>query len=63
MREQFIAIWNFRFFRHNPNKNTTQHNLNTLVGLDTKMILQTPPHKLNGSVQETQINIYSPQLN
>ena len=29
---------------HNPNDNTTQQNLNTVVGLDTKMTVQTPPH-------------------
>ena len=28
---------------HNPNDNTTQHNLNTVVGLVT---VQTPPHHL-----------------
>ena len=42
---------------------TTQHNLNTDVGLDTKMTMQTtppptPPQKLNISLQEPQINIY-----
>ena len=42
---------------HNPI--TTQHNLNTVVGLDTKMTVQTP----NRSLQEPQINIYWPQLN
>ena len=40
---------------------TTQHNLNlnTAVGLDTKMTVQTPPspQKLNRSLQEPQINI------
>ena len=36
-----------------------QHNLNTVVGLDTKMTLHTtPPQKLNGSLREPQINIY-----
>ena len=42
-------------FCQNPNDNITQHNLNTVVGLDTKMTVQTPPyptttnppHKLN----------------
>ena len=30
---------------HNPTDNTTQlqHNLNTVVGLDTKMTVHTPP--------------------
>ena len=28
---------------HNPNDNTTQHNLNTVVELDMKMTVQTPP--------------------
>ena len=46
---------------------TTQHNLNTVVGLDMKMTVQTPPHhppqKLNGEHQGPQINIYWPQLN
>ena len=33
---------------HKKLATTTQHNLNTAVGLDTKMTLQTsPPHKLN----------------
>ena len=41
---------------------TTQHNLNTVVGLDMKMTMQTPPpstppQKLNGSFQELQINV------
>ena len=41
-----------------------QHNLNTVVGLDMKMTIHPhPPHKLNGSLQEPQINIYWPQLN
>ena len=31
-------------FCYNPHENTTQHNLNTVVGLDMKMTLQTPPH-------------------
>ena len=47
---------------HNPNDNTTQHNLNTVVGLDMKMTVQTPPttppQKLKGGPQETQANIY-----
>ena len=34
----------FRTFCHNPKDNTTQQNLNTVVGLDTKMTVQTPPH-------------------
>ena len=41
----------------NPNPNTTQHNLNSVIGLHTKMILHTPPpptitplHKLNGTL-------------
>ena len=28
------------------------------LGVDTKMTVQTPPQKLNGEHQETQINIY-----
>ena len=46
---------------------TTQHNLNTVVGLDTKMTVQTqplhhptPPQKFNGSLQKPQINIDHP---
>ena len=29
---------------HNPNDDTTHHNLNTVVWLDTKMTVQTPPN-------------------
>ena len=28
---------------------TTQHNLNTLVGLDKKITVQTPPHHTNST--------------
>ena len=34
---------------HNPNDNTMQHNLNTVVGLDMKMTVQTPPHHTNST--------------
>ena len=56
------------YYCHNPNDNTAQHNLNTVVGLDMKLTVQTPPthptqHKLNGSLQEPRINTYWPQLN
>ena len=43
-----------------------QHNLNTVVGLDMKMTLQTTPthpRKPNGCLQEPQNNIYRPELN
>ena len=47
-----------------------QNNLNTEVGLDMKITVQSPPHhhptppqKLNSSLQEPRINIYWPQLN
>ena len=47
---------------HKPNDNTTLYNLNTVDGLDMKMILHTPPphppQKLNSSIHEPQINIY-----
>ena len=49
---------------HNPNDNTTQHNLNTAVVLDMKITVHTtlpptnpPPQKLNISLYEPQINI------
>ena len=49
-------IYLFEDFRHNPNDNTTQHNLNIVVGLDTKMTVQAPPphppHKLNSSLHK-----------
>ena len=32
---------------HNPNENTTQHNLNTVVGLDMKMTVQPPISLVN----------------
>ena len=59
------------YYCHNPNEHTTQpqHNLNTVVGLDTKMTLYTTPpptispQKLNCSLQKPQITNYSPQLN
>ena len=51
---------------HHPNMNTTQprHNLNTVVGLYTKMTTHTtPPHPLNGGLQDPHINIYWPHVN
>ena len=37
---------------------TTQHNLNNVVWLDTKMTMHTtPPQKLKGGIQEPQIDI------
>ena len=52
---------------HNPNDNTVQHNLNTVVRLDTKMTVHFPPptqpHKLKISLHEPQINTHWPQLN
>ena len=62
---QYIFIKKFwsKICNHNPNENTAQpqHNLNsTLVGLEMKITLHTtPPQKLNESVQEPQINIYT----
>ena len=50
----------------------SQHNLNIVVGLDMKMTVHTTPHhptppehtqKLNGRLQEYQINIHWSQLN
>ena len=39
VQKYFDVITSDTFFCncHNPNDNTTQHNLNTVVGLDTKM--------------------------
>ena len=52
-----METWNVKYC-HTPNDNTTQHNLNTVVGLDMKMTVQTPPttppQKLKGDPQETQ---------
>ena len=51
---------------HNPNDNTMQHNLKTVVGLDMKMTEQTPPpppHKLNSSLHKPKNNIHCWQLN
>ena len=56
-----------------PTPTTTQHNqqhnLNTVVGLDMKMTVQTPPpptpphppQKLKGGLQEPRISIYCDQ--
>ena len=45
-----------------PTPTPTQHNLNTVVGLDTKMTVHTPPHpppqKLNIRLWKPQMNIY-----
>ena len=58
-------VWKMKILAScHPNDNATQHNLNTVVGLDMKMTVQTtptqptPPQKLYGSLQEPQINIY-----
>ena len=64
----FVDLHKFCACCHNPNDNTTQHNLNIVVGLGMKMTVQTPPHatlpqKLNCSSQEPQINIYWPPVN
>ena len=58
------------FCCHNPNDNTTQQNLNTVVGLNQKMTVQAPPpqplppppQKFNGSIQVPKNNTYWPQL-
>ena len=53
-----------KFYCHNPNDNTTQHNLNTIVGFDMKITVQTPPpHKLNSSLHEPQSSIHCWKLN
>ena len=42
-------------------QNPSNNNLNTEVGLGTKITVHTPPHppqKLYGSLQEPEINIY-----
>ena len=39
-----LLVTVFRTFCQNHKDNTTQQNLNTVVGLDTKMTVQTPPH-------------------
>ena len=41
MAVQYSIVINYG---HNPNDNTTQHNLNTVVGLGMKMTVQNPPH-------------------
>ena len=44
---------------------TTQHNLNTVVGLDMKMVVQTPPppppthHHHNNNNNNNNSNLYS----
>ena len=48
-RENLKKKWNC----HNSNDNTTQHNLNTVVGLDTKMTLHTT-HPSTPPTPETQ---------
>ena len=39
---KYVAQLNFKSC-HNPNDNTAQHNLNTGVGLDTRMTVQASP--------------------
>ena len=39
-----LLVTVFKTFCHNPKDNITQQNLNTVVGLDTKMTVQTPPY-------------------
>ena len=38
-----LLVTVFKTFCHNLKDNITQQNLNTVVGLDTKMTVQTPP--------------------
>ena len=49
---------------HNPNNNTTQpqHNLNTIVGFDTKMNMHSTPHH-HHHPNSTAANIYWQELN
>ena len=58
----FTQSYNIYRNCHNHNENTTEHNLDTVFGLDMKMTVQTPPNhppqKLNGEHQGPQINIY-----
>ena len=52
-------FWYLWSICHNPNDNTTQHNLKTVVGLDVvHPILIHHPRKLNGSLHKSQISIF-----
>ena len=49
-----LLVTVFKTFCHNPKDNITQQNLNTVVGLDTKMTVQTPPHPPHHTIQTQQ---------
>ena len=49
-----LLVTVFKTFCHNLKDNITQQNLNTVVGFDTKMTVQTSPHPPHHTIQTQQ---------